>query len=154
MSIDRRGIASRIRTLSKRVGSGRELARLAGLTAGETYISTLVRRLETHPKASVGVDTLAAIAAGANVSLMWLITGQDTGPAGFHARSLPGWAEAEAEARVRFPLLPEVALRAAGEFMLPTVPARVDAGLVGELARIWYEAAAEADRRPAPKKKD
>lgn len=106
----RRGVSSvgdRIEQLLKSKDiSARELARRSGL--GETQVSVLVTRFRKNPHTHVTIETLRAIAQGANVSLAWLTTGEGSPDSDDTARTpsttedpepimanVPGWAEVE-----------------------------------------------------------
>lgn len=57
-----------------RVKSGRQWAIDAGLSSG--YLGSLTTRLRSDPKADIRRDEMVRLARSANVSLVWLATGQ------------------------------------------------------------------------------
>lgn len=59
---------------------------------------------------------------------------------------LPGWREAEAEARKLYPDVPDVGFRLAGSMHGEAIPARIDARVVGELARWAWTVAGFRER--------
>jgi transcriptional regulator with XRE-family HTH domain len=84
-------IADRIRLVLADKGlTQRELARRAGLA--ETQIGMILARLQERPF-SIELETLARIAHGGEVSLLWLLTGLDDGDVeGAPAlHQIPGW---------------------------------------------------------------
>ena len=87
-------IADRIRVaLAHQKLTQRELSRRAGLA--ETQVSVILVRLRERPYA-VELETLARIAAGAQVSLFWLLTGVEEADVGAppSLQHRPGWAAA------------------------------------------------------------
>lgn len=134
-------IAHRIREALAVLGaSERELARRAGFAA-ENHVNTMLRRLDAGR--AIEVDTLVSLSGALGRSLDWLATGVEVEarPApGVRLRDVPGWPEAEADARRRG--CREGAVRAVGESRWPTAPpAARFAPLVVALARAWSDAA-------------
>lgn len=97
MEPDFERIGDRIRLMMSRQGiTQRELARRAGFAP--TQISVILARLEERPYA-IELETLVRIAQGAEVSLLWLLTGiietRERVPPALADR--PGWDAAAAE---------------------------------------------------------
>lgn len=99
-------IGDRIRAAMARQGlTQRELARRAGFAP--TQVSVILARLQQRPYA-IELETLVRIAHGANVSLLWLLTGivetRERVPPTLAER--PGWEGAVAEVAPYFPHTP------------------------------------------------
>lgn len=97
-------IADRIRQVLKKRGlSERELAKRAGFNTTSQLNNTL-KRLDKG--STIEVSTLDAIAKGAEVSLVWLQTGEEEPDDGTLWRRIPGWKETVAELNKRAPTIP------------------------------------------------
>lgn len=117
------GVNSLDRTLGKKQG----------------YTATLLAR-GSEPVLSGGVE----IARALGVRLTWLATGEgpmddDAAPQSHRRRfcDLPGWAEAERKARVRYKRIPEEAWEGAGLLMAQAPLDHVDESVVLGFAQAW-----------------
>lgn len=115
-------IAERIRQLlDDQDLTQRELARRANLAP--TQINVILSRLEQQPYA-IELETLARIANGADVSLLWLLSG--LGDAGVETppslRQSRGWKAAFEAIAPFFPGTPPALWRWIGELRLPLEP--------------------------------
>ena len=131
--------------------SQRELARRAKLK-DERHLGVILSRLRKNPDADIERETLAALAEGAGVSLVWLATGNgssssegddsqrapttvpDAAPP--VAASIPDWDAAEQIARQLEPDLPDVAFERARKSAALITTAHASPELVLQLARI------------------
>jgi transcriptional regulator with XRE-family HTH domain len=115
-------IADRIRVaLAHQKLTQRELSRRAGLA--ETQVSVILVRLRERPYA-VELETLARIAAGAQVSLFWLLTGVEEADVGAppSLQHRPGWAAAVEGLAQRLPPLQPWVWTWLGACRLPAEP--------------------------------
>lgn len=115
-------IADRIRFAMDRRGlTQRELSRRAGLA--ETQVSVILVRLRERPYA-IELETLARIAAGAEVPLLWLMTGLDEGEvnAPVPLAKQPGWSAALQGAMMLRPDVLPWAWDWVGRTRLPSAP--------------------------------
>lgn len=93
-------------------------------------------------KTGAGSGLAQRVAVMAGVSLEYLLTGTQRGK---RFRDLPGWAEAEAEARKRYRRIPDYAWRGAGGLISFDPPRNIDAAVVLGFAQAWEAAANEDD---------
>ncbi len=115
-------IGDRIRlVLAHRGYTQRELSRRAGLA--ESQLGVILLRLRDRPFA-VELETLARIAAGAEVSLAWLLTGADEVQADTPTalRDRGGWDAAVRAVGPTLPPLQPWVWTWLGDLRLPTAP--------------------------------
>lgn len=153
------GWKTRLRALLKERGwTSRELAERAGLRS-ETHVASLLSR--SGPRSPNG-DTLVQLARALGVSSDWLMSGEEASPVAPSAvvvrdelppegakrfGDLPGWAEAEAEARRLYGEdLPAYCWEAAREMAGNRWPAEITPQAVFRFARVWFEQASEEER--------
>lgn len=121
--------------LARALGQG-EIEREAGLTQGT------LSRLESGDRGkNIGAALAIRLARALRVRVEWLVLGDpprdQPAAQGEVNASLPGWAEALAEAR-RQQLAPPVALDAVSDLPVLVRPEAVTPEYVEGIARIWY----------------
>lgn len=137
------------------------LAHESGLS--RSHIRDILEAEKRGEMVSPRLETLQAIAQAAKVSLAWLATGdgspddhqtphsppvrEDTNQKEYkNFGALPGWAEAEAEARRLYGnVLPALAWEAAREMAGTRWPSEITAQTVYWFARAWFEQAREEE---------
>lgn len=156
------GIADRIREAAARAGlTQRELARRAGMAP--TQISVILHRLTEHPYA-IELETLARIAQGAEVSLLWLIAGVESSPGPLSPRLAddPDWPLVRRATARAMPQLSPKVWDWAGEVRFPAEPrVALTPPLLQALAMIaWHQlpyeqtsAIPEISRRPQKRRR-
>ena len=121
---------------SKKHASGRELSTAAGLSKGQFHAT--IKQLRGGQ--GTNITTLVALATALEISLPWLLTGQDEREP--RLMDLPNWSKVAADTAKRRPLVPDFAIAHVGTFVFPNRP-ELDVTFVGDLARAWFEAASE-----------
>lgn len=140
-------IANRIRQMMSDLGiqSERKFARRAGL-AVDTHLNAVLKRLDGGH--TIDLDTATKLAHAGGRSLTWLATGREEA-GGVMLREVAAWKAAEAEARHRFPDVPDFAITAVGHFRAPVAPDKLDGVTLRDMARAWYDALGPDARRKA-----
>lgn len=124
--------------------STREFSRRCGFVA-ETHAHALLKRLDEGQ--DIHLATALKLAHGIGRSLTWLATGREE-QSGVMLCDVHGWTEAEAEARARYPEIPDFAISAVRSMRIPGAD-RIDAVAIRDFARAWFDVASPDARRRA-----
>jgi transcriptional regulator with XRE-family HTH domain len=145
-----------LRAIKARGLSRNKAGQKAGLAPGH------ITKLINGKGVGVAPETIQRLSKALRVNYEWLATGEgamDDGsplppsvdvdePARVFG-DLPGWEEAEAEARKLFDEIPSDAFEAARQTSAPRLPELVDATTVGKWAMTWFEQMSREDRLKA-----
>jgi hypothetical protein len=130
-------VADRIRAYVKERQRGepkfsmRSLSRASGLNP--TQLTMTCKRLDEG--ADIDTSILVSVAAAMGRTHHWLLHGTEhAGPAGVRLRDLPGWPDAAAQARARYPRLTVKSMDRLGESTVPEVPTHLDVASIVALA--------------------
>lgn len=111
------------------VFSMRALSKLAGLNP--TQLGMTLKRLDEGADIDTGI--LVSVAAAMGRTHNWLVHGVEVG-GGIRLRDLPGWNEAAAQARAKYPTLTAKSMERLGESTVPSAPERLEVASIVALA--------------------
>jgi hypothetical protein len=109
--------------------SMRALSKAAGLNPSQ--LTMICKRLDDG--ADIATSILQSVATAMGRTHHWLLHGEEA-PGGVRLREIPGWAEAAAQARARYPRLTVRSMERLGEVHLPEAPASLEVASIVALA--------------------